>query len=497
MEEEENKEPNKEPETTPPPEKSELRSGAKDSSVDVIPSDKDGKIDLTFYNNDLEVFGDFIPSQDNGEPISGEYIRSLLEQNNIVYGVHHDDIFQAFEACVNNGETVRNVLVAKGDPPVDEVPEYMQVNPFLVDPYQNWTEEQEKKDGVVDYRSRSPFVIVRKGQALAKLKHKKPGQDGVNVHGEKSEFKVAKPHAVTGGENTRMEGRLLVSNINGQFLISKGVINVKDSLVVKGPVGYSTGNILFPGDIEIEGPVSDGFKIYSGGSVTIKQTFDVTDAVTKNDLTVSGGIIGRGKAILKVGGTLKTKFIENCRVACRKTIVVDLEIINSHVYTLEMLEMGDKGRIIGGEIYAARGIRVGNIGKKTGKAARIHCGVDFTVERERGKNNNILKIIAHRLRRLNEKMEDPEIDDRRKNKMEALLHKLEEEQRQAQARIVELLGKGNIYRDAVVEVKGEIVPGSLIEICQTALFVNEPLRKVRIRLDEDSDRLIIEKLEKL
>jgi uncharacterized protein (DUF342 family) len=276
--------------------------------------------------------------------------------------------------------------------------------------------------------------------------------------------------------------------------MSQGVINISESLAIKGPVGYSTGNIIFPGDIAIEGPVSDGFKIYSGGSVTIKQTFDVSDTVTKNNLTVAGGIIGRGNAKLKVGGTLRTKFIENCRVACRKSVVVDLEIINSHVFTLESVEMGEKGRIVGGEIYAARGVRTGNIGKKTGKAARIHCGVDFTLEREREKGNSLLRMVSLRIGRLNELLKAPETDDEKKEKIRALLQKLEEQQKKVMDRITELLGKGNIYKDAVVEVKGEIVQGTLIEICQTALFVSEPLKKVRIRLDKDSDILITEKL---
>jgi len=272
------------------------------------------------------------------------------------------------------------------------------------------------------------------------------------------------------------------------------VINVKDSLVIKGPVGYGTGNIIFPGDVEIEGPVADGFKIFSGGSVTIKQTFDVTEAITKSDLRVAGGIIGRGKATLKVGGELKTKFIENCRVACRKTVTVEAEIISSNLYTLETLEMGDKGRIIGGEVYAVKGVRAGFIGKKTGKAPRIHCGIDFTAEQEREKANGILRNLAIKVGRIKQLLNDPETDSEKKEKMEALLQKLIDEQHKAQRKVVDLLGRVNSCEGAVVEVKGSIAPGTLIEICQTALFVTEPLNKVRVLLDREKQKLITEKL---
>jgi uncharacterized protein (DUF342 family) len=291
-----------------------------------------------------------------------------------------------------------------------------------------------------------------------------------------------------------MDGRFLVSCINGQFVKTGGVLNVRDYLVIKGPVGYATGNIVFPGDVKIEGPVSDGFKIYSGGSVTIKQTFDVTDSVTKKDLNVAGGIIGRGRAIVKVGGNLKTKFIDNCHVAARKNIMVDSEIISSRVFTLETLEMGDKGKIVGGEIHALKGVRAGNIGKEVGRAARIHCGIDFILEQEKEKNNSVLKALAIKARRLKELMEDPSTDEAKKEKIKTFLDKLSEEQEKTQNKISDLLGNTNIYEDATVEVKGEIEPDVLIEICHAALFVTETLKKVKIRLDKQTRKLIIEKM---
>jgi uncharacterized protein (DUF342 family) len=365
----------------------------------------------------------------------------------------------------------------------------MQLNPYL-----GVKNETQEGNGTIDYKARSAFVIVKKGQALAKQKHPRQGKDGINVRGEAIGHKTVKKEILTGGENTVMEGRFLVSCINGQFVKAKGVLNVRDYLVIKGPVGYATGNIVFPGDVKIEGPVSDGFKIYSGGSVTIKQTFDVTDSVTKKDLNVAGGIIGRGRAIVKVGGNLKTKFIDNCHVAARKNIIVDSEIISSRVFTLETLEMGDKGKIVGGEIHALKGVRAGRIGKEVGKAAKIHCGIDFILEQEKEKNNSVLKALAIKMHRLKELMEDPSTDEEKKEKIKTFLDKLTEEQQKIQNRIAELLGKLNTYEDAIVEVKDEIEPDVLIEICHAALFVTETLKKVKIRLDKQTRKLIIEKM---
>lgn len=446
--------------------------------------ENDGKITLTFLNNNLEVHADFYPPLADGAPITGDYLRIMLESHNIIYGVQHDNINYAYNLCVDGGETVRNILIAKGDAPVNEIPEYMQLNPFLGKSIE--LEEHE----TVDHRARSPFVIVKKGQALAKQKHRKPGVLGTNVHGENISFEVKKVETVSGGENTRMEGRFLVSSINGQLVQSKGVLSVRDFLVIKGSVDYNTGNIIFPGDVEIHGIVSDGFRIHTGGALTIKQTFDVTEAVTKGNLNVAGGIIGRGQALVKVGGNLKTKFIQNCRVACRKTINVDTEIINSKVYTMENLEMGEKGCIVGGEIYSVNGVRAASIGKDTGKAARIHCGIDFTIEQEKEKSNGLLKILAAKLKRLKEYFNDPQMTKEKKEKIQSLINNLEEEQRKTQAKISELLGKSNTNKDAVIEVSGSIVSGTLIEICDAALFVTEPLKKVRISFNRETKKLV-------
>ena len=102
------------------------------------------------------------------------------------------------------------------------------------------------------------------------------------------------------------------------------------------------------------------------GSIVSKQTFDATDVVAKKDLIVAGGIVGRVQASIKVGGCLRAKFIQNCRVASRGSIIVGAAVVNSRIYTLEKLDLGDKGRIIGGEIFAVQGVRALGIGSESG-----------------------------------------------------------------------------------------------------------------------------------
>ena len=449
----------------------------------------DGNLSISFSENDLEVYADFSPAGMNGKPLTTGTITEILERINVVHGALWDSINMALEECNANHCQVKNVLIAKGSVPETEIAEYYEMNPLL-----SRTEKKIDSRARINYRERSPFTIVKKGQILARLKPGIPGREGMDVHGAPLPFRTVHPEGVIGGANTRTDAAQIVAEIHGQLIEIRNELSVQENLVIKGSVGYGTGNIVFPGDVSIDGPVSDGFKIYSGGSLVIKQTLDLTEVVTKGDILVSGGIIGKGSALIKSGGGIKTKFIESCHAAARKSIFVDSEIINSNIFSLGSVEMSDKGVILGGEIYAVHGLRAGRIGKKGGKTTHIHCGVDFAAQQEKEKCNNQLRLIAAKLARLKEIMDNPVPDDEIQAKMEALYRQLEEEQKAETARIGELMGKINSNENAVVEVSGEIAAGTLIEICQIALFVEEPLRKVRIRLDRAGGKLVSEPL---
>ncbi|MDR1636482.1 MAG: FapA family protein [Treponema sp.] len=449
----------------------------------------DGNLMVIFSENDMEAYADFIPPVAEGAPINQTLVRAILAKLNIAYGIRWRNIRNGVNECNQTRKLVKNVLIAKGLRPVSEVGEYFEVNPHLGE--RSKPPEGSKR---VDYRAYTPFIIVKKNQTLALLKKRKEGRDGKNIHGVSVPFPVLHPDGVRGGANTRTEGEYIYAEIDGQLVEKNKVLEITDSLTIKGPVGYATGNIIFPGNVTISGPVSDGFKIYCGGSISIKQTFDVTDAIARGDLTVSGGIIGRGLGQLKIGGSIKTKFIENCRAAARKTITVTSEINNSTVYTLESVEMGDRGLILGGEIYAVNKVRTGGIGRKIGKSSKLHLGIDFTAEQEKEKNNDNLKILDAKIRKLREILETEEAGSGRRPRLEDMLKQLLEEQQKAADKITELLGRVIANENASVEVLGAIIPGTLIEICQVALFIAEPLHHVRLRLDKDTGKIVVESL---
>jgi len=449
----------------------------------------DGNISFLFADNDLEVHADFLPPLMNGTPLNLKVITEIMESVNLVYGVKWDAIELALEECNASRRQVRDVLIAVGEKAEVEIAEYYELNHIFHKKPERKTDHKER----IDYREISPFTIVKKGQVLATLKPRRPGKEGMTVRGVPVPFGSITPEGVTSGNNTRVEGNSIVAAIHGQLIVeNKTILNVQDTLVIKGAVDYSTGNIVFPGDVFINGPVSDGFKIFAGGSLTIKQTLDLTRVVTKGDILVSGGIVGKGDALIKSGGSIRTKFIEKCRVAARNSVLVDLEILHSDVFALNTVEMGEKGKIVGGNIYAVHGLRTGAVGRKGSTPTHIHCGVDFAAQQEKENCNSQLHTIAAKLRKLREMLDDAGHDEVTIAKINVLVKKLEDERKTITERLTKVMGNINIDDNTFIEVSGEIAAGSLIEICQVALFVEEPLKRVRIRLDKDKNKLTTE-----
>jgi hypothetical protein len=58
----------------------------------------------------------------------------------------------------------------------------------------------------------------------------------------------------------------------------------------------------------------------------------------------------------------------------------------------------------------------------------------------------------------------------------------------------ELLQRLDVDDTALVEISGEVCPGTLIEICHIAYFTEKTLKKTRFRLDKSQGRLIHEPL---
>lgn len=450
---------------------------------------EDGRMEIQLDEQALEARADFYPPTGVGKALDPDYLSAALERVNIVYGLDWETIQTQAMECNLEHKIIRSVLIARGDPPVEEVDEYYEMNPA----FRVWPKMPDGEVPRVDYREISPFVIVKKGQKLAILRKRSFGEDGKNIHGQMIPKNIRHPESARSGRNTVTDKDAIRAICDGRLVENNGELSVEEILTIKGGVDYKTGHVVFPGDVVIDGPVADGFKIYAGSSIIAKQTLDASDIVSKKDLLVAGGIIGRLGGYIRVGNEVRAKFIQNCRIAARGDIHVTGAIVNSQVYAMGRVDCGEKGRIIGGEVYAIRGIRAADIGSEHGKQTKIHCGIDFTVQQELEKMNERIRLVSLKLQRLKETLARGVAAEREAAFREAE-QTLSKDLEQTNRRVAELLGSLDVDDEASVEVSGNTAADTLIEICHVALWIDKPVAKTRFKLDKTKGCITMEKM---
>lgn len=443
----------------------------------------DGNIEASIAPDGMSAVATFFPPRGEGLPVDRGYVRELLTRLGVTFGVLDEAIDDAVMRCNLDRHLLRDVVVARGKAPVAEIPEHAELEPRFRRTGPLVSDEVMQ----VDFRELSAYFIVHKDETIAAIVPRSQGTPGSDVRGSQTPYPRESRETWSAGRNVERRGDKLVAAVDGRLAIAAGKLDVDEVMLIKGGVDFHTGHIVFPGDVVIEGVVHDGFKVWSGGSIVCKATMDAFDVNAKKDLVCAQGIIGRKRGQVRVGGELRAKYIQNCKVACRGNVHVSSALVNTRLYTLGTLDMGDKGVIMGGETFATHGIRCARLGNQAFQRTNIHAGTDFTVQQRLDQANERMRLLSARSRQVEAAAAahpSPEAD-RALAEMAKIGDKL-------RAEISELLGKLDADDGAVVEVKGEIFPGVVIEICRVSIVVEEPLKACKLRLDKAAGRIIVE-----
>jgi uncharacterized protein (DUF342 family) len=442
-------------------------------------------VHITVDDDELTARADFSPPAGEGLPLTPELVQSEMDAAKLAHGIQWEEINEAMLACNLNRKIQKGVIIARGDPPREEIPERLVLEEKFANPVQLPGEDVAQ----FDYHTLSPFIMVGKGTVIAKTLAPVTGTPGKTVYGKEIAFGHKKVEAVRPGKNTELLSGNLVVVVDGRLQVSNGEASVEELLTIKGDVDYHTGNVDFPGDVAIDGVIQEGFKVHSGGSIFCKSTLDATEVVAKKDLTAASGIIGRNGGTVRVGGVLTTRFIQNCKVACRSTVRVSGNILNSEVYTLDSIELGDKSRVIGGELRAIHFIKACSIGNESGRATIIRLGTDFAAQQRLAKANERQRILAQRIRRI-----DAEIKARPSDRFIELRNRMVAEAKEFQVIVSEILAWVDVDDHAFLEVTGDVHAGVTIEICHIGFTVEKTLKHVRFRIDKERGRLVYDNL---
>ncbi len=437
---------------------------------------KDGYAEVTVAPDGASVSASFYPPAPGGAFLTYPACAAKLDEQGIRFGLIHEMIQESVLKANATHTPVKNVIIARASPPVTEIPEHFVVRKDLIDRKPDIDPDAQR----VDWHSISAFSIVKARDPIARRIAKVDGVSGQDVYGNEMSASVEKLPEFSAGTNVIEHETGLFAGKSGRLSIDpKGVISIEDVLVLKKGVDFTTGNVSFPGDIILQGKVADGFKVYSGGSIISSEVVDVTEIVCKKDMVVQAGIEGKKTGALRIGGNLTAKYIQNCRVAVRGDVLVSGSIVQSTVYSMGMIKMGDTGKLVGCECIVVGGIQALDIGNARGSKTHVRCGTDFTVQQELDIANEQLRQIAVRLAKAEETYADEPLPDIGK-----YIEELKAKRAEINARIPSYLPRIDRNDEAYVEVRGSVYPGTEIEICHVPFSVTKVMKSVVFRLDK-------------
>jgi hypothetical protein len=245
--------------------------------------------------------------------------------------------------------------------------------------------------------------MAEKDKLLATIVDPQAGVPGVDVYGNSVPAESGAQATLTAGTGVRVseDGLQFYSEINGSVMLNGSVLEVVNTYVVEGDIDYSTGNIDFNGNVFINGNVLEGFKVTAQGDVVVSRNVESAVIQAGRDVVVRGGIQGKGKGLVSVGRDVSVGYAQNARIEAQGHIYIDNFAINSSLYTSKQLIMQQKrGVVIGGEVYAQRGIDVKVLGSENGVKTIVDVGTDYLVQRKAAEMEQVVRTLRETVTRI-------------------------------------------------------------------------------------------------
>lgn len=456
------------------------------------------------------------PSKNPRFMVREEKIISMLNGAGVSFGIRQMTLRDVLEEVLETEKPAINVLIAEGRKPEKGRDTTFR---FAVDVGDGVGEM--RADGSVDFKNRNIFQSVRKGQLLVIKQPPVQGADGIDVCGNILPGKMGADANLQAGSGVEVteNGLEYRSTISGILEIQTKSIKVIPGLFIATDVGTKTGNIHgATAQVFIKGGVLPDFEVTSDGDISIEKDAEACRVMAKGALKVRGGIIGKNKGFYSSKATLEANYITaGANVECESDILIRSEILNSKITTGGMLVCEEgAGAIVGGEIFAYRGIRakvLGAAGAETPTTINLGENVfALRVAEQEVREKGIAKEIEElkeKLRPLTIQLKTiydsiPEISKtnlQEGQKLQTEYRKLFD-QRQEMANKLdvalkkrdEILEKVPLFKDFVVTVTDLIHPGTVFIYKDVKWVLKEPIRGVEIRWNVATSNFISKRL---
>ncbi|MFP4144922.1 MAG: FapA family protein [Phycisphaeraceae bacterium] len=254
----------------------------------------------------------------------------------------------------------------------------------------------------LSHYDRSAYVLVESGQTIARITPPTHGEDGRDVTGKPLIAQPGRDVELKLDETVmRSSQGELVAQIEGVLVRSGEEVRISPQLEVPDYVDFSTGNIDFDGDVVVGKGIRDCFLVAATGNVEVSGLIEAATIRCGGDLMARGGMAGRERGEVHVGGSLHARYLDNLEGDVGGDLVVEREAINAWLGVSGEAQVA-RGSIIGGKLTVAKRIEAASLGSAAGVTTRLVLGRLPKLEKQLAELKSIITRLKQRLEKLEE-----------------------------------------------------------------------------------------------
>lgn len=439
----------------------------------------DETMEINISSDRLHAYVRLFSAIGEGEALVKEDILSELEKRNIAFGIDHE----AIERLIEEKIYCKDIEIAKGLAPVEGKNgriEYLFETQKKIKPHMN-------EDGTMDYHKLNIITNVKQGDALAKLIPEEEGIPGKNIFDQDIPPAKVKPEKLFFGKNTKVKEGTLYALTDGQVKIDDGKVIVLNYLEISGNIDNSTGDIEFLGTVLVRGNVLTGYTIKAKGDVEVSGVVEGAFIEAEGNIILHRGIQGMDRAVIKAGGNVMAKYIENSNVTAGGCVHSDAILHSDVACKGEVVVEGRKGLISGGSVRSGIEIRAKVIGSHMETITNLDVGVDPAYMDELNQLQKDVKSLLEEEVKLTQiitllskrKNMQGSLDDNKKEMLVSATRSkifVSNKLKNNQKRLEELTEELSHKNQGKIKVIGNIHSGVRVSIGNVKYYVREPIK---------------------
>lgn len=315
-----------------------------------------------------------------------------------------------------------------------------------------------------------------------------PGEE-VPPHDETIIEKVETLEAGKTGETGKTEVICYVAARSGELRTGK-TLSISDTRKYTGTVSAETGDMSFPGNLEITGEIKTGRTVKASGYLHITGNAEACLLSADKSVTMIGGIRGAGRGTVWAKQDITLTFAENARILAGQDISIDNYCFQCTVKTNGTLYMrGNPAVLMGGTVRASKGIEVFELGSEKPIRTSISFGQNYLVSDQIEVCEKETRTIKETIEKLNDAMKktpanDPAIHDLRRRKLELL-----KRNDKLTVRIFTLKEQFETHVISHIRVNNTVYPGVVLESHGRYYEVREQMHHVVFIFDQTTGQI--------